>query len=311
MEVRIKITPENVDKVVQMIKELVYLESESGVTISGLEAGVTGALAATGPASRYLAPPPELENLANGKVVLTTSEAERVGTWGQFNSFFPIKAVLRILAHMMEENGGNPADLEDLVNRSEAVFRETKLSGYRGFPKKARKESSIGRLVWHFIIPAHHMGLIKVDGKTTEIPIRAWKGVDVSPTKQGLEFAKLENLILDKKEKVQILSEPERAWVIEHLKKIDGEGYKEYTFLKRVFEEFKRGNTDLVDWLEKDEQFEKYVKSWSKKEKNPKEFKKQIENVAAMFAQSKIALLRELGAISNERKDYSITGNFW
>lgn len=54
--------------------------------------------------------------------------------------------------------------------------------------------------------------------------------------------------------------------------------------------------------------FISYVKSWSRKTKQKRELKKQLANVAAMFAQSEIALLRELGVISNKRNNYTVIG---
>jgi hypothetical protein len=306
LELRITITRENVDKIVQLIRELVYLESATeGI---GIETGEQS-IPIVETVSNYLAPPPELKNLSNGKVITSSVEAPYVGTLGLFNSFFPVKAVLRILAYMMEENDGGPVNLQRLVDKSIEVFRAAGLSEYRGFPmrKKGRteKESAIGRLVWHFIVPAHQMGLVEADN---EIPVRAWDSVHVSITKEGWEFARLENRVLDKKEQEQVLSEAEREWMFEYLGKIDNDGYKEYSFLKRIFEELKRGNTNITVWLERDEQFNEYVKSWSRKTEDPKKFKTQIGHVAAMFAQGKIALLRELGVISNKRNNYSVIG---
>lgn len=298
----------DVDKIIQLLQLIREFSPESGAIISSAVAEAKGPLAVVGSPSRYLGPPPELENLKGGKVVLDSHEAKYVGTWGQFNSFFPVKAVLRILTHMVKENDGKPVDLEHLVKKSVEVFTAAGLSNYRGFPTNIRKESAIGRLVWHFIIPAHQMGLVGVEGKTAVIPTRAWGEVSVFPTREGLEFTRLENLVFEGKGKAQLLSEPERKWVLEYLKKIDGAGYKEYTFLKRTFDELKKGNTNLSAWLEKDEHFINYVKSRSTKKKDPRELKKQIANVATMFAQSKIALLRELGVISDKRNDYTVIG---
>jgi len=307
LELRITITQENVDKIVQLIKELVQAE-EPIMTTSDVGT-VKPAVQKLERASRYLMPPPELENLPNGKVITDSREAKYVGALGLFNSFFPVKAVLRVLTHMMKENDGKPVSLQQLVDRSVEVFVATGLSGYRGFPMRRKGKrgegSAIGRLVWHFIVPARNMGLIEADGK---IPTRGWDSVRVSVTKEGWEFARLENRLLDGKERVQVLSEAEREWMLSHLRKIDEKGYKEYSFLLRIFEELKRGNTDIAAWLERDKQFNEYVKSWSRKKGDPSEFRKQIRNMAVMFAQGKIALLRELGVISNKRNEYTVIG---
>jgi hypothetical protein len=307
VELRITITRENVDKIIQLIKELVYIE-ESVITAPTTKSGepIPSNIESV---TKYLTAPPEPENLPEGKVITSSKEAKYVGTIGLFNSFFPVKAVLRILAHMMNENDGRPITLQQLVERSVEVFSAAGLSEYRGFPMrrkgKTEKESAIGRLVWHFIIPARDMGLIEANG---EIPAKAWDNVKVSVTKKGWEFARLENRLLDGGDRVQVLSEAEREWMLDYLKKIDEVGYKEYSFLTRIFEELKKGNTDIAAWLESDEQFNEYVKSWSKKKENPSEFRKQIRNMAVMFAQGKIALLRELGVISNRRNDYTVIG---
>lgn len=297
----------DVDKIIQLLQLIREFSPESDAIISSAAAEAKGPPVVVGSPSRYLGPPPELENLKGGNVMLDSHEAKYVGTWGQFNSFFPVKAVLRVLAHMVEENDGKPVDLEHLVKKSVEVFTAAGLSDYRGFPTNIRKESAVGRLVWHFITPAHEMGLIGVEGKT-KIPTRAWGEVNVFSTKEGLEFAKLENLLFDGKSKAQLLSEPEKKWTLEYLKKIDDAGYKEHTFLKRTFDELKKGNRDLAGWLEKDKHFNEYLESRSSKEKGTKEFKKQLKHVATMFAQSKIALLRELGVISNKRNDYTVIG---
>lgn len=310
MELRIKITIKNAERVAQLIQELVQLEAE-GLVVTGAGTKIAGpkekGLTFARPLPDYLAPPPELENLKGGKIVQTTA-AKHVGTWGQFNSFSPVKGVMRILCHMVSENDGKAVNLQDLVDRSKATFQLAGLGRYRGFPS-SKKESAVGRLVWHFITPAHEMGLVRIEG-AEEIPARGWGKVSIAPTKEGLEFAKLRNLIFDERNTKQLLSDAEREWMLGHLKKIDDVGYREYSFLREVFGEFKKGNTDIASWLENNQRFISYVKSWSRKAKQERKLKKQVANVAAMFAQSKIALLRELGVISNKRNDYTVIGEW-
>lgn|GEM_PF-1377442 len=311
IELRIKITRENAEKIAQLIKELVQLEGE-GLIVTGAE--VAGAqeerwsraegLAFTKPLPDYLSPPPELAGLKSGHPYLETSAAKHVGTWGQFNSFTPIKAVLRILCHTVSEKGGEAVNLQELVDRSREIFKTAGLARYRGFPS-SNKDSAVGRLVWHFITPAHEMGLVRIEG-AKEIPARGWGKVMISPTKEGLEFAGLKNHIFDERGTKQVLSDAEREWMLGHLKKMDAEGYKEYSFLLEVFGELKKGNTDIASWLENNRRFINYVKSWSRKAGEEKKLKKQLANVATMFAQSKIALLRELGVISDKRNDYTV-----
>lgn len=52
-----------------------------------------------------------------------------------------------------------------------------------------------------------------------------------------------------------------------------------------------------------------YIESRSTRKKGTEEFEKQVKNIAATFAQGKIALLRELGTIKNKRGDYTVTGD--
>jgi hypothetical protein len=319
VEVRILVTRENVERVVQLIRELLPEESKDvprkelspfyNPHMSIAEKGLRGeTFPATESLKRYLLPPPDLGDLPQGKVKAGSLEAKYVGLPGLFNSFFPVKAVLRILAHMVKENNGKPVPLQQLVEKAVEVFNAAGLSEYRGFPKRRKgreKESAIARLVWHFIVPACEMGLIEADN---EIRTKAWDAVNVLPTREGWEFAKLPNLILDGQHRLQVLSETERRWMLDFLRTIDRE-YKEYSFLKRIFEELKRGNRDIAGWLERDELFREYVKSWSRKKENPEEFRKQLRHVSVMFAQGKVALLRELGLISNQRNDYKVIRN--
>lgn len=306
MELRVKITRENAERVAQLIRELAQLEA-GGLVVTSVETEIAGPKEKSStfakPLPDYLGPPPELENLKGGKIIQTPA-AKHVGTWGQFNSFFPVKGVLRILCHMVSENGGMAVNLQELVDGSKAAFQLAGLGRYRGFPS-SRKESAVGRLVWHFITPAHEMGLVRIEG-AKEIPVRGWGKVSIAPTKEGLEFAKLKNLIFDERSTKQILSDAERNWVLDYLKKIDGEGYKEYSLLKEIFSELKKGNVNIASWLEKNGKFVNYVKRWSRKAKDERRFRKQLRNVAAMFAQSKIALLRELAIISDRRNEYTV-----
>jgi len=304
LELRVKITPENAEKIIRLIRELVESGIEGGIaaSVEGTEARMTKDVL-----RRYLSPPPLLEGLPSGNVVLT-STAEYVGSWGQFNSFFPIKALLRTLAHMMKENNQKPVSLQALVDKSVEVFRAAGLRKYRGFPKKYRKDSAVSRFVWHFIATANEIGLIRVEGME-EIPSKRWEDTYISITRDSLEFARLENRLLDWNEQQQVLTRAESEWMINYLKKIDNRGYREYSFLREIFEELKRGNTDIAAWLQKNERFKEYIRSWSRKKGKPGEFRNQLRNLSVMFAQGKIALLRELGIISNRRNDYRIIGS--
>jgi len=308
LELRIKITPENAERVMRLIRELVVSEdlvgSEESAAVLDIE---KTAETSKEVAKKYLSPPPAFDDLVHGEVTLTET-AKYVGTWGQFNSFFPMKAVLRVLAHLMEESNRSPVSLQALVDKSVQAFKAMGLQRFRGFPKRYKRESSIGRLVWHFVTTACEMGLIKIEGDS-EIPSHDWDRVSISITREGWEFSKLENRLLDWNGKEQVLTDDERNWMADYLKKIDVRGFREFSILMDVFEELKKGNTDISSWLERNENFRQYIRSWSRKTENLAEFDQQLKTVAIMFAQSKIALLREMGAISNRRNDYTVIGS--
>lgn len=297
LELKIRITPENSEKVIRLIREIVG--SEEILKIGRSEPRITA-----NEVTSCLGPPPKLSSLRHGKIVLSGA-AEYVGTWGQFNSFFPIKAVLRVLSNVMSENNTSSINLQVLVDESIKSFKKARLKKFRGFPKHYRKESSIGRLVWHFMTTAHEIGLISLEGMDN-IPTSGWDEVYVSVTKEGYEFASLENQILDLNGKQQILTKEEGNWLIDYLRKIDNLGFKEYSTLKGVYEELQKGNTHIAGWFEKNDTFSAYLRSWSKKKDDPTAFARQLETLSTTFAQSKIALLRELRIVQNKRNNFTI-----
>ncbi len=260
----------------------------------------------------YLAVPKEIKSKP-GKVT-PSKESRSVGSWGMFNSFFPGKAVLRILANYLSESKQEYMQLDKLLNTCSEVFKVHTLADYRGFPNDTTPDSSsMGRLVSHFIKTFTDMGFFHVRSKKGNDSI--WNedlsNIEITITKEGYEFAKLKNKIFDEGGE-QILTNEERAWLLQYLKSIDSD-YREYNLLNAVYKFIKSGNNgkdELWDWFKHYPPFVTYVKDWSRKTKDPVEFKKQISNLAPTFASAKIALLRELGVIRNKRNDYTIIGEF-
>lgn len=302
LELRIRINPENAEKVIRLIREIMETDFKEPVA----EIGSLPEQSSLEQGGGYLSPPPELASLKSGSAQETTA-SKYVGTWGQFNSYFPLKATLRVISHAMKKNNGNPANLKVVVDESLRAFKEANLQKFRGFPKNYKRDSSVGRLVGHFITTALELGLITADGEISAVP-NSWEKTSVSVTREGWEFARLDNKIFDWKSKDQVLTDAEKAWIVEYLKRIDAAGFKEYTVLRQVFQELKVGNTDVSGLLEKNELFRQYIKTWSRKKEDEVGFENQLKTVAVMFAQSKIALLRELGAIKNQRGDFSVIG---
>jgi ribosomal protein L37E len=261
--------------------------------------------------SSYLSVPPKL----NLKAFLPIVDEERkiVGAWGMFNDFFSGKAVCRILAHVMNETGNDYIKLDDLIKKTTEVFADCNLSELKGFPKDLQSDSSVGRLVYHFISTFANMGLLNIKSNNkSNWTSEGWNNVLITLTKDGYEFAKLRNKIFDDNDRSsQVLTVEEREWMIEFLKEIDKKGYKEYSILYEVYTFIKKGHNgknDLWKWFRENKNFRKYLEVWSRKVDKPKEFEKQIANLAQTFAAGKLSLLRELGIISDRRNDYTVIG---
>ncbi len=258
----------------------------------------------------YLDIPNDLKVISKKPIV--NYQTKTVGSWGMFNSFFPGKAILRILANLLNENKSESMKLSDLIKTSSEVFNKRGFSKLRGFPNNPKKDNSIKRLVYHFIETFEEMSFFIVNSpeiKREKIWNEQWNNINITLSKEGLEFAKIRNIVLDNYEFVQVLTIEEKKWLLEYLKKIDSQGYKEYSMLKNVFEFIKQGHNgkdELWDWFRKNPAFVDYVKEWSRKANNPVAFNKQINNLSPTFAASKLALLRELNVIKNRRNDYTI-----
>ena len=265
-------------------------------------------------ADNFLQIPP-LIKLNDGKLIIN-DESKSVGFWGMINDFFSGKMVIRICANMIHKSGNNFIKLSDLLEQSKTTFVQNNLSKLKGFPNDVNSESSIGRLVYHFINAFYKIGFLEVnfEGKREKDYIwnENWNKILIRPTKEGLEFSRIKNNYFDLgKKDSQILSNEECKWIIDYLKSIDKQGFKEYTTLKEVYLFIKEGNNgknDLWEWFMKYEPFVEYIKKWSSKSSNQTNFNKQLKNLAITFSSSKVSLLRELGIMKDKRNDYTILG---
>jgi len=261
----------------------------------------------------YLAIPPQIKS-SKGKPVLD-DETKFVGLWGMFNDYFSGKGLLRICANMIYWGKKENVTLTSLIESTKHVVKQENLSSLKGFPKDIKNDSSVNRLVYHFLVGFYKMGLFEVElkepSKKDNLWNHDWDDILIKPTSEGLEFARLKNKVFDeKKYEDQTLTKEERDWLLNHLRAIDKIGFKEYTLLNEIVSFMKRGKTgkDLEKWFAGEERFKSYMRSWSAKTNNAKEFEKQISSLSTTFSASKISLLRELGIIKNERNKFDVIG---
>jgi ribosomal protein L37E len=262
----------------------------------------------------YLAIPPQIKS-SKGKPLLT-EQTKSVGQWGMFNDYFSGKALLRICANQINENNSKNISLDSLIQTAKEVMRRENLCSLKGFPNDIKSESSVNRLVYHFVVGFYEMGMFEVElnasVKKNSLWNHDWEEIFLRPTEEGLEFARLKNKVFDeKKYEDQTLTPEERAWLLNYLKRLDKSGFKEYTLLKEIVSFMKKGKTgkDLEKWFSENGKFRDYLKTWSAKSDNEEKFEKQVRNLAVTFSASKISLLRELGIIKNERNNFKVIGD--
>lgn len=262
----------------------------------------------------YFQIPPSLK-LSSGKVEVD-DETKTWGAWLMFNDFFAPKFLSRVLAWKMQKNNSNSILLSELMKESISIISRYNLSHLKGFPN-LEKDKEGGRLVNHFLSTFVKMGLINAepsDKGIKEVWKEKWDKIELSLTKEGLEFAQLKNNVFDNGKKEQILTQEEKEWLLTYYKKIDKQGYREYTVLKELYaflKEGNNGNKDLWNWFENNEKFKQYILRRSERARNDdKKFRKQVYNYARSFASAKISLLRELGLIRDKRNDYTVMSVF-
>lgn len=262
---------------------------------------------------RMISIPPDI--ICKQGRVITNEETNVWGSWLMFNDFFAPKFLCRLIAWKMQSENLDSIYLNDLMNSAVNLVKRFNLSQYKGFPN-LEKDGKGTRLVYHFLTPFVNMGLVEAESKTPsskDVWKEKWENVQMSITREGLEFAQIKNNIFDEGIKEQILLNEESKWLIEYLKTIDAEGYKEYSVLKEVYEFIKsgkNGNKDLWAWFENNEKFQNHIRNRSEKARTDEMiFKKQLQNYSRSFASAKISLLRELGVIKNKRNDYTIMGD--
>jgi len=226
-----------------------------------------------------------------------------LGTWAMFNSVVPGKAALRVLAHILRDEQADGVSFVRLVDEAVRNIRLGGFSGTRGFPS-GRKASSIPRFATQLVLPYTEMGLIssKLHDGTRMVGL----------TQDGLTFSLLENPVIDRKSSTDRLSHVESKWITDYLKKIDGEGFKEYSTLQSIVSFIGArhpSRTQLVEWFANKSDFQENTKFGSRYSGQPLRLRKQLQNIASTYVSSKIAILRELGVVSDVRGKYDLEGH--
>ena len=303
MELKINITQENKEKILNLISELVDNEYDknAGADLQTINSASKQSV------GLGLSMP---ENFDSKLLAQPKLEESEIGSWFMFNSFFAGKALLRVLANLLNKEQISSVSTDVLAQVSYDVFRKEGLSKYRGFPKEKKhhkyEKSNIDKLKYFVLRPFADMGLVAIKPGDEHD--------QVFLTKFGLEFAMLKNPILDERKQSPYLSTSEQNFMISYLKSIDTK-YKEYNTLKETLDFIKTKKnisySEIVDWFVKNKKIVDYLYEGSraqkeKKSKDDKDFKTYLNHAAYSFASSRIALLRELGIISDKRGEYNI-----
>ncbi len=235
-----------------------------------------------------------------------------LGTNFLFNSFFSAKAMLRIIANLINEKKA-PADIKETLKTFFGATKARGLQDAKGFPKEREQKhegSAENRPLYSIIFPLSKLGFLRIDDKKIYL------------TKAGLDLAMLNNPKLDQNSD-KLLSEEEISFIINYLKQIDKEGYKEYTLLKNFLDYIKEKQLhskainyqDLTRYFSTSQEFIDYLYENSKfgKKNLPKEshdFVNRVKRESQAIASSKISILRELGILESRRNSYSILKNW-
>jgi hypothetical protein len=299
LEIKVVINKSNKEKILALLEQLVEAEGITGEehpSQKGLQVLANPSVAKTSFHDQLDA------CYAREEVPVSAPSIARrpFGAWAMFNSFFPGKATLRVLAHTLAERKAERISFGELIERSSQSFRPRGLAAFRGFPR-SKKASSIPRFASHLVLPLGEMGILSI--QTNE------GAQEVGITESGLQFSLLENDVLDRRLNTEQLSESERPWLIEHLKSIDRQGFKEYSTLSSILHYIginNPGRPQLVQWLATRPDFRENVKSTSKYAGEQSKFTRQLHNIANTYMSSKVALLRELDILDNTRGVYKV-----
>lgn len=183
--------------------------------------------------------------------------------WGQYNRIFPIKVTLRTLANYIRYSGTN-IDLESFQEDAANIAREIgkklrtideKNNRYRderfstGFPIGSDEYKAKSRFKLHFVGYLTKDNIIEgAPGSLGFVDISKDENgkVTIGLTKEGLDFALIENPVLDGENFDIILSDTEKEYYINH---VFNNVKAEATAMVLVLSSIKKGfdNPDLLN----------------------------------------------------------------
>jgi len=235
---------------------------------------------------------------------------EKLGPfWGQINRIFPMKIGLRVLANMLKSTG-EYTSLVDFQEKAVSIaclhglglWRQDKKQGRSwnnsrsvGLPIDENEEKGKQRYKTHFLAYMRKDGVMEGGlGRLKFVNLKrdAQRNELVGITREGLDFASLENPVLDHSDTgKRTLSEEEREFYIKHVHhNIPGESQAMTRILKYISSGISIGPEELNNRLKRD--YADY--GWS-------------EAVLNTNRSGLVSRLHELGLIEKIRKGKEVT----
>jgi len=226
--------------------------------------------------------------------------------WGQINRIFPIKVGLRVLVNMQQEKEDFVL-LDDFHKHAGEIARGfgQKLAGIdnqlkrkrdervsTALPMGEKEEKAVGRYVSQFLAIKRTNGIL--DGamarlKFVNIQSRNEKEASIGLTKEGLEFAKLKNPILDEDlQSENTLSVEEADLYISHIRNHVPE---ELNPIKTILHIIKNGATTVT---EIDREMKKIKPGWT-------------DVVVTTQRSGALGRMSELGLLEKNKKGVKVT----
>jgi len=195
---------------------------------------------------------PELKNIVSSVPRKSRDEVgeKYIWMWGQINRIFPVKIGLRVLFVLLgerqwmdlEEFSDTAANIASEIGEIISIFEKSKTRLYgsklsAGLPSKKSYKSKM-RYKSHFLTIMMNNGLL--DGAMCVLRFANLKktsrgSVEVGITKPGIEFARIENPIIDGEINKISFNKVEIEYYLNHIKKyVPGENYAFLWLLQKL-----------------------------------------------------------------------------